>query len=110
MKLPIATTTPIWGIHAGKTGDAASLFLSQNCVALGWHSMGDLSKLAPNCDAYKASVAQIYPDKKAGAIPNNAGQLFRQGVWLEGSYLRTCVEDELDGKFRVLLIVGDQGG
>jgi restriction system protein len=77
MKLPITTTTPIWGIHAGKTGDAASLFLSQNCVALGWHSMGDLSKLAPNRDAYKVAVAQIYPDKKAGAIPNNAGQLFR---------------------------------
>ena len=55
MKPPIASTTPIWGIHAGKTGDAASLFLSKNCVALGWHSMGDLSKLAPNCDAYSRS-------------------------------------------------------
>jgi restriction system protein len=55
MKPSITSTTPIWGIHAGKTGDAASLFLSKNCVALGWHSMGDLSKLAPNCDAYSRS-------------------------------------------------------
>ena len=69
--------TPIWGIHAGKTGDAASLFLSQNCVALGWHSMGDLGKIASNRDAFKAAVAQAYPNKKPGAIPNNAGQLFR---------------------------------
>ncbi len=52
MKLP---TTPIWGIHAGMTGDAASLFLSQNCVALGWHSMGDLSKLASSRDGYSRS-------------------------------------------------------
>lgn len=40
---PASSTTAIWGIHAGKTRDAASLFLSKNCVALGWHSMGDLS-------------------------------------------------------------------
>jgi restriction system protein len=45
MKPPINSTTPLWGIHAGKTGDAASLFLSKNCVALGWQSMGDLSNL-----------------------------------------------------------------
>lgn len=77
MKASITSTTPIWGIHAGKTGDAASLFLSKNCVALGWHSMGDLSKLGPNRDAFKTAVAQAYPNLKAGAIPNNAGQLFR---------------------------------
>ena len=77
MKPSTTSTTPIWGIHAGKTGDAASLFLSKNCVALGWHSMGDLSKLASTRDAFKAAVAQAYPNKKPGAIPNNAGQLFR---------------------------------
>lgn len=68
---------PLWGIHAGKTGDAASLFLNQNCIALGWASMGDLSKLAPNRKAFKAAVAAAFPKKKPGAIPNNAGQLFR---------------------------------
>ena len=73
----ITSTSPIWGIHAGKTGDAVSLFLSKNCVALGWHSMGDLSNLAPTRDAFKAAVAETYPNKKAGAVPNNAGQLFR---------------------------------
>lgn len=70
-------TTPIWGIHAGKTGDAASLFLNHNCIALGWQAMGDLSKLDPDRDAFKAAVSEAYPNKKPGAIPNNAGQLFR---------------------------------
>jgi len=32
-------------IHDGKTGDADSLFLRGNCVALGWQKMGDLASL-----------------------------------------------------------------
>lgn len=67
----------IWGIHAGKTGDATTLFLKHSCVALGWDQMADLSQLAPNRKAFKAAVAKTYPKKKPGAIPNNAGQLFR---------------------------------
>lgn len=77
MKPPITSNTPLWGIHAGKTGDAASLFLNKDCVALGWQSMGDLGKISPNREAFKSAVAKAYPNKKAGAIPNNAGQLFR---------------------------------
>ena len=39
--------------------------------------MGDLSALKPDRDAFKARVASVYPEAKPGAIPNNAGQLFR---------------------------------
>jgi len=67
----------LWGIHAGKTGDADTLFLKKNVIAIGWHHIGDLAKLQPDRDAFKAAVAKAYPDKKPGAIPNNAGQLFR---------------------------------
>lgn len=67
----------IWGIHGGKTGDADSLFRQKNCVALGWAEMGDLSKIAPNRDAFKIAVASAYPNKKPGAIPVTAGQLYR---------------------------------
>jgi restriction system protein len=67
----------LWGIHGGRTGDADSLFLKKNVVAIGWHAMGDLSKLPPDRDAFKSAVAKAYPDKKPGAIPNTAGQLFR---------------------------------
>ncbi len=69
--------TPIWGIHAGKTGDADSLFLKRNCIAVGWIKMGDLTALKPDRDAFKSRVTEVYPEKKPGAIPNNAGQLFR---------------------------------
>lgn len=67
----------VWGIHAGRTGDADALFLKKNCVAIGWTKMGDLSKLKADRESFKEKVAQCYPDKKPGAIPNNAGQLFR---------------------------------
>jgi restriction system protein len=71
------TETVLWGIHAGRTGDADTLFLKKNCIAIGWAKMGDLSALKPDREAFKARVAEVYPEKKPGAIPNNAGQLFR---------------------------------
>jgi len=42
------TETNLWGIHAGKTGDADSLFLRKSCVAVGWTKMGDLASLKPD--------------------------------------------------------------
>lgn len=39
--------------------------------------MGDLSALKPDHDAFKTRVAEVYPAARPGAIPNNAGQLFR---------------------------------
>lgn len=68
---------PIWGIHAGRTGDADSLFLKKDCIAIGWEEMGDLSALKPDREAFKVKVAEVYPKAKAGAIPNYAGQVFR---------------------------------
>ena len=67
----------IWGIHAGKTGDADSLFLYKNRVALGWHEMGDLSDMPAEREAFKNKVAKVYPDMKQGAKINSASQLFR---------------------------------
>jgi restriction system protein len=72
-----SSDSSIWGIHAGKTGDADRLFLSGSCIAVGWAKMGDLSALAPDREAFKARVTEVYPEKKPGAIPNNAGQLYR---------------------------------
>lgn len=68
-----STNTTIWGIHAGKTGDADSFFLKKNCIALGWTQMGDLSILKPDRDAFKSRVMEVYPDAKPGAIPGYAG-------------------------------------
>lgn len=67
----------VWGIHAGKTGDAHTLFLSKNVIALGWPLLGDLSKLKGDRDTFKSKIVAAYPEKKPGAVPVDAGQLFR---------------------------------
>lgn len=67
----------LWGIHAGKTGDADTLFLKKNHIAIGWPKMGDLSEFPPNREAFKIRLAEVYPETKPGAVPVNAGQLFR---------------------------------
>lgn len=67
----------LWGIHAGKNGEADHLFLKGKCIAIGWQKMGDLSLIKPDRDSFKAKVAEVYPERKPGAISNNAGQLFR---------------------------------
>lgn len=66
-----------WGIHAGQTGDADSLFLEKNSIAIGWHEMGNLSEIEPNRDAFKARVIESYPDIKPASVPQYAGQPFR---------------------------------
>jgi restriction system protein len=74
--MTMATHEPIvWGIHAGKTGDARNLFLKKNYVGLGWPKVGNVSEL--DREALKVKIAQVYPERKAGAIPVDAGQLYR---------------------------------
>lgn len=67
----------VWGIHAGKFGEADSLFLDNNKIALGWSEVSDLSKIPDNRDAFKQKIKETYPNAKPGVWPNNAGQLFR---------------------------------
>lgn len=67
----------LWGVHAGSTGDAESLFLEKNVIALGWRAIGDLSRVAANREAFKARYSVIYPDAKPGNVSASAGQLFR---------------------------------
>lgn len=69
--------TPVWGIHAGRTGDAETFFLKKNRIGIGWAKVGDVSALPATRDAFKGAVETAYPDKKPGAIPNNAGQIYR---------------------------------
>jgi restriction system protein len=69
--------TKIWGIHGGATGDADSLFLQHNVVAIGWSEMGDPGNLKADREAFKSAVIAAYPGIKPGAIPNYAGQVFR---------------------------------
>lgn len=37
----------LWGIRAGRQGQANSLFLEHNYIAMGWNEVEDLSILEP---------------------------------------------------------------
>lgn len=63
----------IWGIH---TQDD-NLFLKENLIAIGWHEMGDLSKIEATRDAFKEKYTATYPDAKKGSIATGAGMLYR---------------------------------
>ncbi|HSU54477.1 MAG TPA: restriction endonuclease, partial [Candidatus Dormibacteraeota bacterium] len=66
----------IWGMHvAGSSGDR--LFRERNMIAMGWHQVGDLAKIAPDREAFKAAVAPFFPTKPKGFIINSASQLYR---------------------------------
>lgn len=73
----MANDLQMWGIHGGRTGDADTLFLQGGCVALGWDTVGDLSKLPANREGFKSRVAAAFPSMKQGAVPVSAGQLYR---------------------------------
>ena len=63
------------GVHPARLNQ----FSSDNTgyVGIGWPLMGDLTKIAPNRDAFKDQLAIAYPDKKPGAIPVDAGSMFK---------------------------------
>jgi len=67
----------LWGMHAGSEGSADQIFREKGFLALGWSALGDLSALEAKREAFKTALAETYPDKPAGAIPVEAGVLFR---------------------------------
>ena len=67
----------VWGIHAGREGEAHSLFIKDMVIGIGWPKMGDLSLIDNNRDAFKAAYEIHYPNDKKGAIPVKAGMLYR---------------------------------
>ena len=69
--------TIMWGIHAGQYGEADQVFLKQNCVALGWELVGNLTAVPSSRDEFKKLVASYYPQTKTGAIPVHGGLLYR---------------------------------
>ena len=66
--------TTIWGLHAGATGEVDNLFSTQNRIAIGWPTMGNLADLAADRKAFKTRFAEKLPTQKPGAVPVNAGQ------------------------------------
>jgi restriction system protein len=71
----MAEERPIWGIHMERVH--ADRPIKEKFVAIGWSSMGDLSKVPANREAFKKTVSSTYPLLKPGAVPVVAGTLFK---------------------------------
>ena len=67
----------LWGIHAGRSGEAESQFLKNNVIALGWKEIGNLGHLENNRETFKDYFASKYPQDSRSRISACAGQLFR---------------------------------
>ncbi|MGV6839604.1 MAG: restriction endonuclease [Planktomarina sp.] len=71
--------TNVWGIHIPEwIGPDA---LADDYVCIGWHKVGDLSDFPTEEVAFKSAaksaISAAYPEKKEGAIPGDAGMLWR---------------------------------
>ena len=68
----------IWGVHMGRHHGFDPI--ESGYVAIGWHEVGDLAAIKATRDAFKAKVAHAFPNGKPGAIPVEAGVLYRFAV------------------------------
>lgn len=63
----------VWGMHSYDD----NLFLKKNTLGIGWAEMGDLTKIGPTRDTFKAHYAECFPEDKPSQVPGRAGQLYR---------------------------------
>lgn len=67
--------TNVWGVHMPVwVGDDP---IEKSYVCLGWAQLGDIFSIPADREDFKRRIAAAYPEKKAGAIPVDAGILFR---------------------------------
>lgn len=64
-----------WGIHI--PAEVGSDPVEGGFVSLGWPAMGDIFALPASRDVFKQKMAEMHPDKKLGAIPVDAGTLYK---------------------------------
>lgn len=65
----------VWGLHMPVEIGFEAVEASR--VSIGWAAMGDLSQLPKDRQAIKAAISRAYPGKKQGAIPVEAGVIYR---------------------------------
>lgn len=67
--------TKLWGVHMPEwIGDDP---VEKGFVCIGWAEVGDIFALPNDRSRFKAELVMAYPDKKAGTIPVEAGELLR---------------------------------
>ncbi len=69
------TNTCIWGIHMREHVGADAI--DNNYVGIGWYKIGNIFEIPAEREAYKLALKKAYPDKKKGAIPVNAGTIYK---------------------------------
>ncbi|MEC5293757.1 restriction endonuclease [Aurantimonas sp. C2-6-R+9] len=65
----------IWGVHMGRQHGGRPI--DDGYVSIGWAALGDLRKLPADREAFKRQIERHYPKTKPGAVPVQAGVLFR---------------------------------
>jgi restriction system protein len=65
----------VWGIHIKNV--PGEWPVNQGCIVIGWHELGDASKIAPTRQAFKEAYLHAIPNCKPGTVPVSAGQVFR---------------------------------
>jgi restriction system protein len=65
----------VWGIHMPEwVGDDP---IEKSYACLGWPDVGNIFEFPADREAYKVAIHHAYPEKKPGAIPVDAGTLYR---------------------------------
>lgn len=67
--------TTLWGLHMPEAIGADAL--EGGYVVIGWDALGDITSLPKDREAIKTALSQAYPNKKARAIPVDAGIILR---------------------------------
>lgn len=67
--------TTLWGLHMPE--DIGAEALEGGYVVIGWAALGDITGLPKDREAIKAALSEAYPNRKAGAIPVEAGMILR---------------------------------
>ncbi|MCB9948973.1 MAG: restriction endonuclease [Rhodospirillaceae bacterium] len=71
-------TQAMWGLHMDRSHGMAPI--QGGYVVIGWPQLGDLSRIPKDRDSLKARLISAYADAKPGAVPVQAGVLYRF-VW-----------------------------
>ena len=65
----------VWGFHMPT--EVGNDPIEHGVVSLGWPDMGDIFALPNSRDAFKQRLTETHPNTKPGAVPVDAGTLYK---------------------------------
>ncbi len=104
---PDASTSDraIWLVRGGASGEADSLFLGENVIAVSWPELGDLEQVRPDIESFRSHVAVHRPSSSRPSIQNNASQVFRfSHVVMQGDVI--VYPSKIDGRIHIGMVTG----